>query len=271
MTVIPNLSQLPFVFLSESDQLPDHSGIYFVIDSDNKVLYIGQTKSLVKRWKGHHRKHQFLQITEKSFIKIAWLICAVEDLTSAESYLINYYRPLYNQTKIINPELIPSEVVLRELLQQIKPLIVIVGIKQATPNNLLTVYINYNYENSGKNGCAQKIKRFQKENREKKTNLNIKQIKFGEYRTHNTRPGSREHKVISRLKSSYNNHWIIPCNGVLIDITPLDEQTFQFLRNPQNSKLKPLAGIKIRSTIDNITDASLSPMINDPIPLLWTE
>lgn len=267
-----DLSQLPYISLSQLAQLPTCTGIYFAIDSAERVLYVGKTDNLLKRWKNHHRWHQLDEIHQKTPVRIAWLIWNQEDLASAEIYFINRYNPLFNGTKIETPQTIPSETILIELLEQIKPLIVVIGIKNASQNNLPTVYLNYNYENSGKNGFAQTIKRFIKNNKDRATNLKIKRMKFGlhpEWTSNVLRPGSREHKRVSRLQSSYNNHWEIACNGVIIDITPTYEEEFKFLRSRENSQLIQLAGVKVRSVKTNGIYPSLEPLIDDPIPLLW--
>ncbi|MEO1004596.1 MAG: GIY-YIG nuclease family protein, partial [Cyanobacteria bacterium J06638_38] len=111
----------------------------------------------------------------------------------------------------------------------------------------------------------------------------IKRSNYGEYRTHNLRPGSREHKIISRIKSSFNNHWKIACNGVIIDITPVNRERFKLLRASQNSKWRKLANIKVRAIKEPqiLEDLNLSnyfedkyhnlcALVSDPIPLLWS-
>jgi DNA-directed RNA polymerase subunit F len=236
----------------------------------------------MERWKTHHRLHQLKEIHQESLVRLAWLVWTEEDLSTAEKYFINLYQPLLNGTKVKIPKTIPSEIILIELLEQIRLLTVIIGIHPATNNKLTTVYLKYDYENSGDNGCARTIKKFKKENKDRGSNLRIKRSKYGEYRTHNLRPGSREHKVISRIKSSYNNHWEIACNGVIIDITPTNKDNIKLLRNSENSNWRKLAGIKLR-TVNNFQGfeyldfydsfkrehPNLSIMVDDPIPLLW--
>ena len=277
-----DLFELPYVDLAQLELLPTCSAIYFAIDSQNRVLYIGLSVNLIERWKTHHRLHQLKEIHKESPVRIAWLVWTEEDLSTAEKYFINRYQPLLNGTKIKIPKTIPSEVILTELLEQIRLLTIIIGVYPATTNKLTTVYLKYDYKNSGVNGCARTIKKFKKDNKDRGGNLKIKRSKYGEYRTHNLRPGSREHKM-SRIKSSYNNHWEIACNGVIIDITPINRDDFKLLRNKKNSSWRKLAGIKI-CAIDNfkfIDDWRFSKMLNepnyslsimkkDPVSLLWT-
>lgn len=278
-----DLFKLPYVDLTQLEKLPTCSAIYFAIDSQNRILYVGLSLNLAERWKTHHRLYQLKEIHEKNAVRIAWLVWTKEDLSTAERYFIDLYQPLLNGTKVKNSKIIPSEVILRELLEQIRLLTVVIGIHPATDDKLTTVYLKYDYENSGINGCAKTIKKFKKDNKDRGSSLRIKRSKYGEYRVGwNMRPGSREHKKISRIKSSFNNHWKIACNGVIIDITPVDKKRFKLLRMPQKSSWKKLAGIKIRAISEPIIleDLNLSgyfpdkyyslyAMINDPIPLLW--
>ncbi len=269
-----NLDSLPSVSLNELNNLPSISGIYVAFDCNNRFLYIGKANNIFERWKSHHRKEQLSEINQGDAVRIAWLPWNEEDLDSVESYLINRYQPLFNNTRVTRKQVIPSEVILRELLQEIRLLIVVIGITTDNQHQIPTVYTKYNYENSGKNGCASVIKSFCKNNKERRAGF-IKRQKYGLYRTHNLRPGSREHKQISRIKSSYNNHWTIPCNGVIIDITPLDEYEFKALRNKDNSAWRKLAGIKIRALTNqrdiNSFGHGFTPMTEDPLPLLWQD
>ncbi|EAZ91118.1 GIY-YIG nuclease family protein [Crocosphaera chwakensis] len=273
-TLEKELNLLPSVSFDNLDELPEYSGIYFVIDSSDRMIYIGQSENILNRWKNHHRKLQIEEKHQEIPIRIAWKSWNKEDLKIAEKYYINHYHPLLNGTDVKLPKTIPSEVMLRKLLEKIRLLVIAIGFQKSNNNNLPIIYLKYNYENSGKNGCARIIKEFKKEHPTKETNLKITRTSYGEYRTlYNVRPGSREHKVISRIKSYYNNHWTIPCNGVIIDITPVDKQEFDLLKD--NSSFKKLAGIKIHSVentnIANSFGRVLSLILDDPIPLFYTD
>lgn len=52
--------------------LPKVPAIYFVLE-DEEIVYIGQTKNLVSRWRGHHIAASLANLTGK--ISIAWLQC----------------------------------------------------------------------------------------------------------------------------------------------------------------------------------------------------
>ena len=88
--------------------------------------------------------------------------------------------------------------------------------------------------------------------------------------------------MVSRIKSSYNNHWTINCNGIVTDITPLNNYDFKLLRNKNNSSLQKLGGIKIRAinnfqvfnecrSRESLKNKYLSLEIikHDLIPLFW--
>ena len=69
-----NLSSLPSLSLLNKDQLPHCSAIYFLLDCENRVLYVGKARNLCARWKDHHRFEQLKKLNRKSIIKIAGLV-----------------------------------------------------------------------------------------------------------------------------------------------------------------------------------------------------
>lgn len=90
---IPFLA-LPWKRLQDRQQLPDCAAIYFVCDAQSKVLYIGQTTSLVKRWYGHERRHACQEV---SGCRIAWLVVNDPSLLHAiEKACISYFCPPWN-------------------------------------------------------------------------------------------------------------------------------------------------------------------------------
>ena len=131
-----NLAKLSSIHLSQKERLPEHSGIYFAIDSENKLLYIGSAKNIRTRWRGHHRYHQLKEIDRQNKIKIAWIAWNQEDLIAAENYLIKTYQPFLNRTKMQTIKTIASEKTLIELLERIRLSIVILGIQTSRVNQL---------------------------------------------------------------------------------------------------------------------------------------
>lgn len=83
------------------DRLPDKAGIYFIYDEKERLLYIGQAKSLQKRWvgKSHHRYKQFsCKGLDKILIK--YILTSVGDLDELEAQYIKWYKPSLNDTKV---------------------------------------------------------------------------------------------------------------------------------------------------------------------------
>lgn len=64
-----HLLDLPSFSLLDKDQLPNTSAIYFALDSENRVLYVGQATDLGARWKDHHRFEQLKKMNRKSKIR----------------------------------------------------------------------------------------------------------------------------------------------------------------------------------------------------------
>jgi DNA-binding XRE family transcriptional regulator len=97
---------LPSVPLEMRSLLPQTPCIYFAIDSQGMVQYIGQSGNLQLRWECHHRQKQ-LELVDG--ITIAWLtIDSPQLLIEIEAALINWFNPPLN---FIKPRLqeVPEE------------------------------------------------------------------------------------------------------------------------------------------------------------------
>jgi len=88
---------LPCVDLDDKTALPRKPGLYFVIDGQ-RLLYIGRSKDLNQRWKGHHRYKQIKQMAR--FPQIAYLDCDDESLLWTEREIISRFKPLLNDTSV---------------------------------------------------------------------------------------------------------------------------------------------------------------------------
>jgi DNA-binding XRE family transcriptional regulator len=101
-SVIANIARLdpfslPSVPLDQRDKLPDVSGIYFAL-LDTKILYIGKSVNLQKRWQIHHRINQIRLLGN---VSISWFhFIETEDLAleRAEDLCIRYFKPTLNGT-----------------------------------------------------------------------------------------------------------------------------------------------------------------------------
>ncbi len=271
--------ELPSVSLADRKQLPTCSAIYFAIDASNRILYIGQAQNLVVRWKsGHHRLYQLEEFDQESSVRITWKAWNQEDLTVAEKSLIRHFQPLLNNTEVKTPNVIPSEVVLRDFLKTFQQRLIIFGTELKNSDQLLHVHIKYDWTNWSSRGTAAKIKEHIKTNKDRNTSLKFKRhnyIKFDNFAGEVFRPGSRAHKKTARQHRSYNNHWELACNGVVIHITPVD--SYREYKD-KTQKLK-LAGVNLSAiTPEAFSEAQksndyefsgLSCYMSDPVPLLW--
>jgi len=89
-----NPKTLPSLPLEDRRQLPNCAAIYFVLDSDDVALYIGQSIALSRRWMAHHRAKQ-LQGLEG--IRIAWLeVSDTALLDDIEQACIDHFAPSLN-------------------------------------------------------------------------------------------------------------------------------------------------------------------------------
>lgn len=93
-----NILSLPSVLLSSRFNLPCVSGIYFVLDKDNNLLYLGRSRNINARWQNHHR---YSQISGFVDVKIHWLeIKDIDILPVIESQFIASLNPILNNTSV---------------------------------------------------------------------------------------------------------------------------------------------------------------------------
>ncbi|MEL6259985.1 MAG: GIY-YIG nuclease family protein [Cyanobacteria bacterium J06626_6] len=85
--------------------LPKSSGIYAVL-SKNKVMYIGRSNNLNKRWRSGH--HRYAQATRLKNPKLAWISVDKSQLSDVEAMLIRTYSPAWNWTKVKAPRVLYS-------------------------------------------------------------------------------------------------------------------------------------------------------------------
>ncbi len=86
---------LPSVALEERSQLPITPCIYFAIDSEGVVQYIGRAENLKQRWVSHHR-YEYLKLCSQ--VKISYLqIDDIVFLPEIEAALIRHFDPPINR------------------------------------------------------------------------------------------------------------------------------------------------------------------------------
>lgn len=89
---------LPSTPLSVLKALPVSGGIYFVISESEEILYIGRSRNLQRRLRGHHRLAQFKKASD---VRIAWLGISDDSLLpDIEAALILYFSPTHNGTLV---------------------------------------------------------------------------------------------------------------------------------------------------------------------------
>ncbi len=81
--------------------LPNASGIYFVTDERNSLLYLGKATSLQRRWAGggHHR---YKQLARKGLdkITISYVLAPTLELDGLERQYISTLKPLLNNGRV---------------------------------------------------------------------------------------------------------------------------------------------------------------------------
>lgn len=98
MTIeIAKISLLPSLAFEHRGDLPPIPALYFALNEQRMIVYIGETENLRSRWRSHHRARQMAQ----GNYRIHWIEMPDADArSSAEREAIAYFRPLWNRTEI---------------------------------------------------------------------------------------------------------------------------------------------------------------------------
>jgi DNA-binding Xre family transcriptional regulator len=100
-----NIHSLLTLPISERKNLPETSGLYFVI-SGEEIIYIGVSINLKQRWLTHHKLKTILCF---NFLKIAYILLERGDLSISEKEAIDYFRPKLNSANRNYPLLTKSK------------------------------------------------------------------------------------------------------------------------------------------------------------------
>lgn len=121
---------LPKVSLETKELLPEYSGIYYVVDENKIVWYIGKAKNIRKRWqsKAHHRIYQLKQLKHKYF-NIHYENISLSQLNLREKQQIAKYNPHLNNSPVKSKKLRPTETLLRETITTISDFAFILGVE----------------------------------------------------------------------------------------------------------------------------------------------
>jgi len=254
------IPELPSVCLLDKDRLPIHAAIYFVSDSKGKVIYIGRTNNLLKRWKEHHRFKQLKKLNKKDPLSISWINFSnnISSLSKIENELINLYKPPLNWTRLLLPikKITPQETALQQSLKQLAKFnTMVLGFNPISDVDPPTIYLVYPvYGNRGISGSI----------RSSLSNINDKcsTLKWQEYHT--------EPKSLGKF-----GFWKTIYKNIMIDISPFDGLV-HFMGN----NYKTIAGIELMAFTDEQLEvlaentsqsfdkiSFLENLENDPIPI----
>lgn len=130
MNADESILNLEKVDLKNKHFLPEYSGIYYVLDENNIVWYIGKAKNLKKRWNGkaHHRLYQLSSQNKKKFY-IYYKKLSEINLYEEEKKLIAQYRPHLNSSPVKKKRVLPAENLLRETILKLPDFLVVLGIE----------------------------------------------------------------------------------------------------------------------------------------------
>lgn len=101
-----SILDLSCIKLQEKHLLPSYSGIYYVIDNQQSIWYIGRSINLQNRWnsvRGHHRYSQLLSISRQEDINlfIYYKQESQNRLKRLEKIQIEQYQPILNYTRVL--------------------------------------------------------------------------------------------------------------------------------------------------------------------------
>lgn len=124
------LLKLPSIAINSRENLPEKSGIYYVVDEKYVIWYIGKAKNLRNRWVGdsHHRIYQLQKQRKKQFT-IHYELVSESMLDTIEVQRIEHYNPQLNGTRVSSKNLQPTETLLRKTLMTVAPYSFILGVE----------------------------------------------------------------------------------------------------------------------------------------------
>ena len=251
------IDDLPEVELLNKNELPTVAGIYFAVDRNNKIWYIGKAQNIHKRWINHHRFYQLEKINKKNRIVLKWYECENKEelLSQLENYFIEYFFPALNQTKVESREITPTEILLRKTIAKISKYVAIYGYEEnSVIFGLPTVFLKYDILQNNPARILRKI--FDADNRKGS-------LKWSYYRRVKTTP-----------------IWKTKCNGISI-VIGCDYNANFYIQTGKETNLAGVSLLKIsdenynRDIASKDWSQSYHPNIQrytqDPFPLLWSK
>jgi excinuclease UvrABC nuclease subunit len=89
------MAQLYYRPFAQRNKLPDVPAVYVIVAVDGTALYVGATRSVVNRFKGHHREPMLRDVPFE--VGIIWAQCAYSDVLMLEGQLIKALNPMLNE------------------------------------------------------------------------------------------------------------------------------------------------------------------------------
>ncbi|MEG3925451.1 MULTISPECIES: hypothetical protein [unclassified Microcoleus] len=259
MSADEHILQLPHISLKSRTLLPEESGIYYVVDENSIIWYIGKAKNLRTRWTGdsHHRLYQ-LQKQRKQQFTIYYELLPESLLDIIEQQRIEQYSPQLNGTKVKAKKLAPTETLLRQTLFSLAPYSFVLGVESARKEDIKFIEDSINWQDRW---------------RVKKGVLPLKVIhicinvsELGK----DWKSAVRFFKNLFRKRSNYSNNWEFPCkgqriyelsvtrllvNGFAIEVYQIDKEALEYI---QGYDLTQVANVDIRA----VDEASLALLKN---------
>lgn len=93
-----DLSTLPSVALEAKSAFPQQPAVYFAIDNQSVIQYIGRAANLHRRWLHHHRCDQ---LSRMDSVRVAYLISDADSLPEIEKSMIEWFSPRLNRNAVI--------------------------------------------------------------------------------------------------------------------------------------------------------------------------
>jgi predicted GIY-YIG superfamily endonuclease len=103
---------LPSVEFELLEKLPPKPGVYFALTEDDRLLYVGRSEDIRRRWTSRHHRHaQIARYNEVNQVRVAYYLADKFILEALEAQLIEQLRPELNGRRL------PKEEILGESLE----------------------------------------------------------------------------------------------------------------------------------------------------------
>lgn len=95
----PDLQLFPRIPIAQRRELPTCSAVYFVLDAQDVIIYIGATANMLQRWRQHDGLDRFGNLADT----IAWQETPKDQLARLERLAISEHKPAFNRRLVSYP------------------------------------------------------------------------------------------------------------------------------------------------------------------------